>query len=118
MPRSDERLTRELDNLRAAGHVLGPWSVADPDLARELNLLDSAQQCTCVCGLILLAGWDAGGAFSVVHGVSGAYGHDAVPRMIDADLESKRHGPCPAAQALASFDSSAGYQCFVECFNE
>jgi hypothetical protein len=118
MPRSDERLTRELDNLRAAGHVLGPWSVADPDLARELNLLDSAQQCTCVCGLILLAGWDTAGTFAVVRGVSGAYSPEASAEAIDADLETRRGRPCPAAHARESFHASAGYQRFAECFND
>jgi hypothetical protein len=54
----------------------------------------------------------------VVRGVSGAYGPEASPKAIDADLEARRHGPCPAAHVVESFHASAGYQCFAECFND
>jgi hypothetical protein len=113
-----DRLKQEIDALLTAGHMLGAWSAADTELTRDLELLDGAWQCTCACGLMLLAGWDANGAFTVVRGVGRAYCHEADPRSIEADLESRREGPCRAAQALASFHSSAGYRRFAECFNE
>ena len=118
MPPTYDRLTQELDALRAAGHVLGPWGLADPDLVAELELLDGARQCTCACGLMLLAGQDATGAFAVVRGVGGAYDRDTDQHTIDDDLEARRHGPCPTALVLADFHASAGFQALSEAYND
>jgi hypothetical protein len=117
-PRNDERLTQEVDALRAAGHTLGPWLPADPDLVEDLELLDGARQCACACGLLLVAGWDANSAFALVRGVGGAYDSDTDQRTIDDDLEASRHGPCPAALALVDFHRSAGFLAFSEAYND
>ena len=111
-------LKQEIDAVLAAGHIPSAWSAADTEVTRDLELLDGAWQCTCACGLMLVAGWDSAGAFIVIRGVSGAYGPHANPHTIDADLDAKRHGPCPAAQALTGLHASDGYQRFAECFND
>jgi hypothetical protein len=112
------RLNEELKAVRAAGHVLGPWGPADPDLVEELDLLDSARQCACVCELMVVAGWDASGEFVTARIVSGLYDRDADERAVDADLAVKWHGPCPAAMARADFHNSRGYKGLAEAFND
>jgi hypothetical protein len=118
MAPSNEKLNQELDALRVAGHVLSPWGPADPELVGELDLLDGARQCVCACGLVVLAGWNSEGAFTVVPRVGGAYGHHVDPQEIAADLEARKQAPSPAALWLADFHASAGYQRFAECYND
>ena len=113
-----DRLKQELDAVLTAGHMLSLWSVADTEIARDLELLDGAWQCTCVCGLMLVAGWDSAGTFTVLRGVGGAYGPDADLKAIEVDLDARGDGPCRAAHAVEAFHASAGYQRFAECFND
>jgi hypothetical protein len=103
---------------RRTGSATSSMPYAPSAMCSARELLNSAQQCTCVCGLILLAGRDADGTFAVLRGTSGAYDPEADQEAIDGDLESKRDGPCPAAQALADFHASTGYRAFTEAFND
>jgi hypothetical protein len=80
---------------------------------RSASLRD-VQQWACVRGLMLLAGRDLDGAFTVVRGAGGAYSSEADPQAIDADLEARSKGPCPAAQALAEFHQTDGYRALAE----
>jgi hypothetical protein len=116
--RTPRRLRCELEALGAAGHVMSRSPAPMDGIPADLGLVRDVQHWACTCGLMLLAGARADGMFAVVCGVSGAYGLEADPEAINADLEARRGGPCPAAHARESFHASAGYQRFAECFND
>jgi hypothetical protein len=113
-----DRLNDDLDAIRTAGHVLGPWGPPDPELVEDLDLPRDARQSACTCGLVLLAGRHATGELVTIRAVSGVYRRDADERMIDADLQARWHGPCPAAHALAEFHASAGYRGLAEAYHD